>query len=46
MVLYTIFARACDPVPGFLKAGGRHADTQIVDWVLATCMNGLRARPA
>ena len=45
VVLYTIYARACDPVPGFLKAGGRHADEQIVDWVLATCMNGLRRRP-
>lgn len=46
VVLYTVYARACDPVPGFLKAGGRHGDTQIVDWVLATCMNGLRRRPA
>jgi len=44
VVLYTIFARACDPVPGFLKAGGQHADAQIVDWVLGTCMNGLAAR--
>jgi AcrR family transcriptional regulator len=44
VVLYTIYARACDPVPGFLKAGGQHADAQIVDWVLATCMNGLRTR--
>jgi AcrR family transcriptional regulator len=43
VVLYTIYARACDPVPGFLKAGGQHSDEQIVDWVLATCMNGLRA---
>ncbi len=44
VVLYTIYARACDPVPGFLKAGGQHSDEQIVDWVLATCMNGLRSR--
>jgi AcrR family transcriptional regulator len=44
VVLYTIFARACDPVPGFLKAGGRYSDEQIVDWVLTTCMNGLRNR--
>jgi AcrR family transcriptional regulator len=42
VVLYTIYARACDPVPGFLKAGGAYTDAQIVDWVLATCMNGLR----
>ena len=44
VVLYTLFARACDPVPGFLKAGGQYSDAQIVDWVLATCMNGLAAR--
>jgi hypothetical protein len=41
VVLYTLFARACDPVPGFLKAGGRHTDRQIVDWVVDTCMHGL-----
>jgi TetR/AcrR family transcriptional regulator of autoinduction and epiphytic fitness len=44
VVLYTIFARACDPVPGFLKAGGRFDDAKIVDLVLGTCFNGLRAR--
>jgi TetR/AcrR family transcriptional regulator, regulator of autoinduction and epiphytic fitness len=44
VVLYTIFARACDPVPGFLKAGGRYDAEQIVDLVLSTCFNGLRAR--
>jgi TetR/AcrR family transcriptional regulator, regulator of autoinduction and epiphytic fitness len=27
-VLYTIFARACDPVLGFLKAGGSHSPTR------------------
>jgi AcrR family transcriptional regulator len=44
VVLYTIFARACDPVPGFLKAGGRYDAGQIVEMVLSTCFNGLRAR--
>jgi len=42
VVLYTIYARACDPVPGVLKAGGQHADARIVDWTLDICMNGLR----
>jgi AcrR family transcriptional regulator len=42
VVLYTIYARACDPVPGFLKASGNHADAQIVQWVLSSCFNGLR----
>jgi AcrR family transcriptional regulator len=44
LVLYTIYARACDPVPGFLKAGGRFTDAEIVEFVLRTCMNGLRGR--
>jgi AcrR family transcriptional regulator len=43
-VLFTIYARACDPVLGFLKAGGSYSDAQIVDWVMATCFNGLAAR--
>ena len=44
VVLYTIYARACDPVPAFLKAGGAFTDAQIVDLVQATCWNGLKAR--
>lgn len=43
-VLYTLFARACDPVLGFLQAGGQYTDGQIVDWVLMTCFDGLSAR--
>ncbi len=43
VVLYTLYARACDPVPGFLKAGGQHSDEQIVEIVLGTCFDGLRA---
>ena len=44
VVLYTIYARACDPVPAFLKAGGAFSDTQIVELVQATCWGGLQAR--
>lgn len=43
-VLYTLFARACDPVLEFLKAGGAYSDTQIVDLVLESCFEGLAAR--
>lgn len=43
-VLYTVFARACDPVLGFLKAGGSYSDEQIVDWVMSTCFDGLASR--
>ena len=44
VVLYTLYARACDPVPGFLKAGGQHSDEEILELVLATCFDGLRTR--
>lgn len=43
-VLYTVFARACDPVLEFLQMGGQHTDEQIVDLVMHTCFNGLNAR--
>jgi TetR/AcrR family transcriptional regulator of autoinduction and epiphytic fitness len=43
-VLYTLYARACDPVLSFLKAGGAYTDAQIVEIVLATCFDGLAAR--
>lgn len=45
VVLYTIYARACDPVPAFLKAGGQYSDAQIVEFVLATCWGGLHKLP-
>lgn len=43
-ILYTFFARACDPVLEFLKMGGLYQDAQIVDLVLITCFEGLNAR--
>jgi AcrR family transcriptional regulator len=43
-VLYTLYARACDPVLEFLKMGGLHDDAQIVDLVMSTCFEGLNAR--
>ncbi len=41
VVLYTLFARACDPVLGVLKAGGSYSDAEIVDWLLSGCFDGL-----
>ncbi len=43
-VLYTLFARACDPVVEFLKAGGQHSDEEIIRLVLSTCFDGLNSR--
>ena len=45
VVMFTLYARACDPVLGFLRAGGQYGDDQIVDYVLSTCFDGLAARP-
>ncbi|MGB4061828.1 MAG: TetR/AcrR family transcriptional regulator [Burkholderiaceae bacterium] len=44
VVLYTLFARACDPVLGFMKAAGQHTTDEIVALVLATCFDGLNTR--
>lgn len=41
LVLYTLFARACDPVLGVMRASGAHSDAQIVDWLVRTCFRGL-----
>ncbi|WP_090044175.1 TetR/AcrR family transcriptional regulator [Limnohabitans sp. 2KL-27] len=43
-VLYTLFARACDPVLEFLKMGEQHSEDQILDLVMSTCFEGLNAR--
>lgn len=43
-VLYTLYARACDPVLEFLKMGGQHDSGQILDLVMSTCFDGLNAR--
>jgi AcrR family transcriptional regulator len=42
LVLYTLFARACDPVLGLLKASGQHSDEQITAWLVGTTFDGLR----
>ena len=43
-VLYTLYARACDPVPGFLRSTGEYSDEQIIDLLLRTSFQGLAAR--
>lgn len=44
LVLYTLYARACDPVVEFLRAGGLYGDDEIVELVIRTCFEGLHAR--
>lgn len=44
LVLYTLFARACDPVVALLKDSGQYTNQQILDWVTSTTFDGLSAR--
>jgi AcrR family transcriptional regulator len=44
MVLYSLFARACDPVVGMLQSSGQYTDDQIVDWVTGALFGGLGQR--
>ena len=44
LVLYTLYARACDPVPEFLKAGDKYSHEEIIELVVTTCFDGLNAR--
>ncbi|MFY7863712.1 TetR/AcrR family transcriptional regulator [Roseateles sp.] len=46
VVLYTLFARACDPVLGLLKAAGQYSHEQIIDMLLLSCFGGLAASPS
>jgi TetR/AcrR family transcriptional regulator, regulator of autoinduction and epiphytic fitness len=41
VVLYTVYARACDQVLQVLKAGGQYSDEQIIDFVVNSCFIGL-----
>jgi TetR/AcrR family transcriptional regulator, regulator of autoinduction and epiphytic fitness len=44
LVLYTLFARACDPVVTMLKSSGQYTHEQILDWVTTSTFEGLAAR--
>jgi TetR/AcrR family transcriptional regulator of autoinduction and epiphytic fitness len=45
VVLYTLYARACDPVLSVLRASGQYSEEQIIEMLLATTFDGL-AEPA
>ena len=40
-VLYTFYARSCDPTLDFLKAAGSMSDDEIVDQMVSACFRGL-----
>lgn len=41
VILYTLYARACDPVLTFLKQGELYDDEKILDLVMRTCFDGI-----
>lgn len=45
VILYTIYARSCDPVADFLKAGGAFSDDDIVELLIHTCFEGMSQAP-
>ncbi len=41
VILYTIFARSCDPVADFLKMGGAFSDDDIIELLIHTTFEGM-----
>ena len=46
VVLYTLYARVCDPVVALLKSRVKYDDEQIVELLLQVCFGGIAARGA
>lgn len=46
LVLYRLFACACDPVVDMLKSSGQYTPEQIVDWVATATFGGMGPQPA
>lgn len=44
-ILYTFYARACDPTLDFLRLGATIPDERIVDQMVAACFSGIGVRP-
>lgn len=45
LILYRLYACACDPVLAVLKSSGAYSDERIIELLLATTFGGLQARP-
>lgn len=41
-VLYSFYARACDPTLDFMRAGGTLNDDQLVEYLVSACFDGLK----
>lgn len=46
LILYTLFARACDPVLPMMQASGQYSDEQIIEWLISTTFGGIGRQKA
>jgi len=42
VVLFTIYARSCDPTLDYLRFTGQYTDQQVADFLITTCFGGLQ----
>ena len=42
VVLFTIYARSCDPTVDYLRISGQYTDAQVAEFLLSTCFSGLQ----
>jgi len=41
VVLFTVYARSCDPTLDYLRMGEQYTDDQVIHFLLTTCFDGL-----
>ena len=44
VIVYTLYARSCDPTVEYLRRDGKLSDTQIVEAMVAATFHGLAGR--
>ncbi len=42
VVLFTIYARSCDPTLDYLRMNEQYSDEQVIGFLLSTCFDGLK----
>lgn len=42
VVLFTIYARSCDPTLDYLRTNEQYSDEQVIGFLLSTCFDGLK----
>jgi AcrR family transcriptional regulator len=42
VVLFTIYARSCDPTLDYLRTNEQYTDEEVIGFLLSTCFDGLR----